>query len=226
MSQMSTMVIDLQQAEIWQQNDKILDDVIFQLAQAEICYIIGKSGSGKTSLLKTIYGSLPLKKGLGIVNNFELHHIKRHQIPFLRRTIGMIFQDFQLFEEWTVRKNLSFVLQATGWKDKNSMTERINDVVSMTGIENLQRKKVENLSGGEQQKVSIARSLLNNPTIIIADEPTGNLDPDTSDEILYLLNRLNKEHGTSILIATHDYRLIQKFPARVVRCENGKLFEV
>lgn len=223
---MSTMVIDLQQAEIWQQEDKILDDVIFQLAHAEICYVIGKSGSGKTSLLKTIYGSLPLKRGTGIVNNFDLHIIRRSQIPLLRRTIGMIFQDFQLFEEWTVRKNLSFILQATGWKDKNSMTERINEVVSMTGIEDLQRKKVENLSGGEQQKVSIARALLNNPTIIIADEPTGNLDPDTSDEILYLLNRLNKEHGTSILIATHDYRLIQKFPARVVRCENGRLFEV
>jgi cell division transport system ATP-binding protein len=223
---MSNMVIDIQQAEIWQQEDKILDDVFFQLAQAEICYVIGKSGSGKTSLLKTIYGSLPLKKGTGIVNNFSLHNIKRSQIPLLRRTIGMIFQDFQLFEEWTVRKNLSFVLQATGWKDKASMTERINEVVSMTGIDELQRKKVENLSGGEQQKVSIARALLNNPTIIIADEPTGNLDPDTSDEILYLLNRLNKEHGTSVLIATHDYRLIQKFPARVVRCENGKLFEV
>jgi cell division transport system ATP-binding protein len=200
--------------------------VNFSLAPAETCYIIGKSGSGKTSFLKAIYGNIPITKGHAVVAGFNLHELQEKNIPMLRRKLGMVFQDFILFDDWSVGKNLLYILEATGWKDRSQMTARIYQVLEMVGLHGYEKKKVNFLSGGEQQRVVIARALLNNPPVIIADEPTGNLDPDTSDEILYLLNRLAREYSTSVIVATHDYRLIQKFPARVYKCDNGLMSEV
>lgn len=219
-------VISLENLDIRQEDKLVLSGVNFRLAPAETCYIIGKSGSGKTSLLKTIYGSLPVRSGQASVCGFDLTRMDERDIPKLRRKLGMVFQDFILFEDWTVGRNLYYILQATGWKDKAQMTARVLKVLDMVGLTGSEKKPVTSLSGGEQQRVVIARALLNNPPVIIADEPTGNLDPDTSDEILYLLNRLSAEFGTSIIIATHDYRLIQKFPARVYKCEGDKLSEI
>lgn len=219
-------VVYFENANIYQGDKLVLGDIQFKLAPAETCYIIGKSGSGKTSLLKTIYGSLPLRSGIGIIAEHDLTSLKEHDIPKLRRKLGMVFQDFILFDQWTVGRNLLYILEATGWKDRAKMTARVLQVLEMVGLDGYEKNPIQSLSGGEQQRVVIARALLNNPPIIIADEPTGNLDPDTSDEILYLLSRLSREYGTSIIIATHDYRLIQKFPARVFKCENNRLFEV
>ena len=219
-------VIEFDNVDIHQEEKLVLTSVDFKLAPAETCYIIGKSGSGKTSFLKTIYGSIPITTGSARVSDFVLNDLAIKQIPFLRRKLGMVFQDFILFEDWSVGRNLLYILEATGWKDRPQMTARVLQVLEMVGLAGYEKKQVMALSGGEQQRVVIARALLNNPPIIIADEPTGNLDPDTSDEILYLLNRLAREFGTSIIIATHDYRLIQKFPARVFKCDNGKIAEV
>ncbi len=219
-------VISFENVDILQEENVILAGVNFNLAPAETCYIIGKSGSGKTSLLKTIYGSLPVKSGRATVAGFHLHELEEKNIPMLRRKIGMVFQDFILFDDWSAGKNLMYILEATGWKDRAQMHARVLQVLHMVGLSGYEKKQVAMLSGGEQQRVVIARALLNNPPVIIADEPTGNLDPDTSDEILYLLNRLAREFSTSIIIATHDYRLIQKFPARVYKCEAGSLIEV
>ncbi len=222
----NSFVLEFDDVDIYQEDNLVLNKVDFKLAPAETCYIIGKSGSGKTSFLKTIYGSIPLVSGKATVAGFQLNGLEQKQIPFLRRKLGMVFQDFILFEDWSVGKNLMYILEATGWKDRGHMTARVLQVLEMVGLNGYEKKPVTSLSGGEQQRVVIARALLNNPPIIIADEPTGNLDPDTSDEILYLLNRLSREFGTSIIIATHDYRLIQKFPARVYKCEGGKIKEI
>ena len=219
-------VISFDDVDIYQENLLVLSKVDFSLAPAETCYIIGKSGSGKTSFLKAVYGSIAINKGRATVAGFHLHELEEKNIPMLRRKLGMVFQDFILFDDWSVGKNLMYILEATGWKDRGQMTARVLQVLDMVGLSGHEKKPVTSLSGGEQQRVVIARALLNNPPIIIADEPTGNLDPDTSDEILYLLNRLSREFGTSIIIATHDYRLIQKFPARVYKCENGRIVEV
>lgn len=219
-------VIEFDDVDIWQEDKLVLSKVDFKLAPAETCYIIGKSGSGKTSLLKTIYGNIPIRTGKATVAGFILNDLNDTSIPLLRRKLGMVFQDFILFDDWSVGRNLMYILEATGWKDRAQMTARVLQVLEMVGLTGHEKKPVTALSGGEQQRVVIARALLNNPPIIIADEPTGNLDPDTSDEILYLLNRLAREFGTSIIIATHDYRLIQKFPARVYKCESGKITEV
>ncbi len=219
-------VISFDDVDIYQENLLVLSKVDFSLAPAETCYIIGKSGSGKTSFLKAVYGSISINKGRATVAGFHLHELEEKNIPMLRRKLGMVFQDFILFDDWSVGKNLMYILEATGWKDRGQMTARVLQVLDMVGLSGHEKKPVTSLSGGEQQRVVIARALLNNPPIIIADEPTGNLDPDTSDEILYLLNRLSREFGTSIIIATHDYRLIQKFPARVYKCENGRIVEV
>lgn len=219
-------VIEFDDVDIWQEDKLVLSKVDFKLATAETCYIIGKSGSGKTSLLKTIYGSIPVRSGHAVVAGFDLNDLTDASIPLLRRKLGMVFQDFILFDEWSVGRNLMYIMEATGWKDRAQMTARVLQVLEMVGLTGHEKKPVTALSGGEQQRVVIARALLNNPPIIIADEPTGNLDPDTSDEILYLLNRLSREFGTSIIVATHDYRLIQKFPARVYKCEGGKITEV
>ena len=219
-------VIEFDDVDIWQEDKLVLSKVDFKLATAETCYIIGKSGSGKTSLLKTIYGSIPVRSGHAVVAGFDLNELTDTSIPLLRRKLGMVFQDFILFDEWSVGRNLMYIMEATGWKDRAQMTARVLQVLEMVGLTGHEKKPVTALSGGEQQRVVIARALLNNPPIIIADEPTGNLDPDTSDEILYLLNRLSREFGTSIIVATHDYRLIQKFPDRVYKCEGGKINEV
>ena len=219
-------VIEFDDVDIWQEDKLVLSKVDFKLATAETCYIIGKSESGKTSLLKTIYGSIPVRSGHAVVAGFDLNDLTDASIPLLRRKLGMVFQDFILFDEWSVGRNLMYIMEATGWKDRAQMTARVLQVLEMVGLTGHEKKPVTALSGGEQQRVVIARALLNNPPIIIADEPTGNLDPDTSDEILYLLNRLSREFGTSIIVATHDYRLIQKFPARVYKCEGGKITEV
>ncbi|MBK8670712.1 MAG: ATP-binding cassette domain-containing protein [Saprospiraceae bacterium] len=219
-------VIEFDAVDIWQEDKLVLSGVNFRLAPAETCYLIGKSGSGKTSFLKAIYGSIPIKSGEAKVAGFDLGKLEDRDVPMLRRKLGMVFQDFILFDEWTVGRNLLYILEATGWKDRAQMTARVLQVLEMVNLQGHEKKPVTALSGGEQQRVVIARALLNNPPIIIADEPTGNLDPDTSDEILYLLNRLAREFGTSIIIATHDYRLIQKFPARVYKCEDSRITEV
>jgi cell division transport system ATP-binding protein len=219
-------IISFDNVDIWQEDSLVLAKVNFSLAPAEACYLIGKSGSGKTSFLKTVYASIPLTSGRATVAGFHLHELEEKNIPMLRRKIGMVFQDFILFDNWSVGRNLMYILEATGWKDRAQMTARVLQVLDMVGLNGYEKKPVTSLSGGEQQRVVIARALLNNPPVIIADEPTGNLDPETSDEILYLLNRLSREFSTSIIIATHDYRLIQKFPARVYKCENGSLVEV
>ena len=219
-------VIEFDAVDIWQEDKLVLSGGNFRLAPAETCYLIGKSGSGKTSFLKAIYGSIPIKSGEAKVAGFDLGKLEDRDVPMLRRKLGMVFQDFILFDEWTVGRNLLYILEATGWKDRAQMTARVLQVLEMVNLQGHEKKPVTALSGGEQQRVVIARALLNNPPIIIADEPTGNLDPDTSDEILYLLNRLAREFGTSIIIATHDYRLIQKFPARVYKCEDSRITEV
>ncbi|MBK8371218.1 MAG: ATP-binding cassette domain-containing protein [Saprospiraceae bacterium] len=207
-------------------SDLILKNIDFSLAKAETCYIVGKSGSGKSSLLKTIYGQIKPQGGKANVADVDLQTLRENDLHKLRRKIGMVFQEFHLFEDWTVGKNLWYVLEATGWRKKEEMTGRIYEVLALVGLPGLEKKLVKNLSGGQKQQVAIARALLNNPEIIVADEPTGNLDPDTSDEILYLLNRLSREQGTTIIIATHDYRLIQKFPARIFRCSDESLMEM
>jgi cell division transport system ATP-binding protein len=216
------LVIDMKNASIEQSNVTILRAIDFDLSEAEICYIIGKSGSGKSSLLKALYAEANVVEGQARILNFDLKKIKRSQVPELRRNLGMVFQDFRLFDQWTAAHNLSFVLVATDWRDKALIKARVEEVLEMVGLSQYFNTKVYQLSGGEQQRLAIARALLNKPQIIIADEPTGNLDPDTSDEIFYLLNRIVRETKSALLLATHDYRIIQKFPARIFKCEDGK----
>jgi cell division transport system ATP-binding protein len=217
------LVIDMKNTSIEQSKVTILHNINFDLSEAEICYIIGKSGSGKSSLLKALYAEANVVEGEARILNFDLKKIKRNQIPELRRNLGMVFQDFRLFDQWTVAHNLSFVMVATDWRDKILIKARVEEVLEMVGLGQYFNTKVYQLSGGEQQRLAIARALINKPQIIIADEPTGNLDPDTSDEIFYLLNRVVRETKSALLLATHDYRIIQKFPARIFKCEDGKL---
>lgn len=216
------LVISLQNADIFQQHHLVLSNVNLTVNKAEFVYLIGSTGSGKTSLLKTLYAQLKLEKGSGFIAGFDLTKLKKKQIPFLRRKLGIVFQDFQLLFDRNVYKNLEFVLRATGWKDKSDIDERIKLVIKLVGLTTKLHKMPFELSGGEQQRVVIARALLNNPEIILADEPTGNLDPNTSDDILHLLHDISKS-GTAVLMATHDYRLIDKFPGKVFMCNNGKL---
>jgi cell division transport system ATP-binding protein len=199
--------------------------VNFTLAKGEFKYIIGKTGSGKSSLLKTLYADIPLQLGFGVVAGYDLKLMKDKDVPFLRRKIGIVFQDFQLLTDRNIEENLLFVLKATGWEDLPKMKEKIEEVLSSVGLKNKLHKMPHELSGGEQQRVVIARALLNDPELILADEPTGNLDPDTSDDIMNLLKNINQNTGTAVLFATHDYRLIQKFPFTVVRCIEGELLE-
>lgn len=219
-------VVQLSNATIYQKDQEILRDVNLSVSRAEFVYLIGKTGDGKSSLLKTLWGELPLQEGEGQVAGFDLVDLNRKEIPMLRRQIGMVFQDFHLFKDWTIEENLAFVLEATGWKDGAKMKARMQQVLRQVGLEEAMQKKVYKMSGGEQQRVVIARAVLNQPDLILADEPTGNLDPDTSDQILYLLRDFAIQHDTAVFMATHDYRIIEKFPGRVYRVENGGVYEL
>lgn len=221
---MST-VISIQNARIFQNEKLLLDEVSLDLSPGDFVYLIGRTGSGKSSFLKTLYGELPLTEGQGTVGGFDLKKLKRRQIPFLRRKIGIVFQDFQLLTDRTVNDNLLFVMKATGWKDKKKMSFSCEQLLQMVGLEGQGQKFPHQLSGGEQQRVSIARALVNEPEIILADEPTGNLDPETSAEILNLMFSIAK-NGTAVLMATHDFTIMERFPMRTIKCENGKLSEV
>lgn len=219
------MIIDMASVNIFQQKNMVLQNVDIKIKAGEFVYLIGKTGSGKSSLLKTLYGDLPLKEGVASVVDFDLGTIKRRKIPFLRRKLGIVFQDFQLLSDRSVNDNLLFVLKATGWKNKTEIEARIKEVLSNVGLENKGFKFPHELSGGEQQRVVIARALLNEPDLILADEPTGNLDPETSEEIMKLLFDISKK-GKAILMATHDFHLMGKFPTRTIKCENSTVVEV
>ncbi len=218
------IVIDLKDLSVYQKDVLILSKVGFEIERGEFVYLIGKTGSGKSSLLKTLYAELDCRKGAAQVAGHDLAALKKKEVPFLRRKIGVIFQDFQLLPDRSVNDNLSFVLKATGWRDKTKMRERCQDVLQKVGLGTKGFKMPHQLSGGEQQRVGIARALLNDPEIIIADEPTGNLDPETSDGIMQLLMGIAR-NGRAVLMATHNYNLIQKYPSRILRCENGRVLE-
>lgn len=213
-------ILELKEAKIFQDDHLVLSDVNFRVEKGDFVYLIGKTGTGKSSLLKTLYGALPLKEGEGTVADFDLRKLKRRQIPYLRRKIGIVFQDFELLTDRSVNDNLKFVLKATGWKDKKAMEDRMQEVLDKVGLGTKGYKMPHELSGGEQQRVVIARALLNDPDLILADEPTGNLDPNTTEEILTLLNTISKS-GRAVLMATHDYVHMKKFSSRVIRCQDS-----
>ncbi len=218
-------IIDVNKVSIFQGDNLILSDVTFSIARGEFVYIIGKVGSGKTSILKALYAELPLSAGSAVVAGYNLDTIRKKQIPYLRRKMGIVFQDFQLLSDRNIYHNLEFVLRATGWKNKTEINDRIVQVLERVGLGYKGYKMPHQVSGGEQQRVVIARALLNNPEIIVADEPTGNLDPDTSEDILKLLLEISNS-GRAVIMATHNYPLLKKFPARTLKCEKGKTVEV
>lgn len=212
------LVVDLRQISISQGAQLVLEGVNLRISKGEFVYLIGKTGSGKSSLLKTLYGALPLREGHAKVTEMNLTMLNRHSIPVLRRKLGIVFQDFNLLTDRNIADNLDFVLRATGWQVAAERQARIHLLLGQVGLSGMEEKMPFALSGGEQQRVAIARALLNDPELILADEPTGNLDPETSDEILLLLRQLAKERNTAVLFATHDYRILENFPARIVRC--------
>jgi len=222
---MSKFILSFSDADIIQNRKIILSKVSIDILPGEFVFLIGRTGTGKSSLIKTIYGDLELKEGLGHVVGFDLTRIKNKDISMLRKSIGVVFQDFKLLPDRNIYKNLQFVLRATGWKNSKEIDLRIEKVIEMVGIKINTNKFPSELSGGEQQRIAIARALLNKPNLIIADEPTGNLDPQTSQEIMRLFKSLHKQ-GITILMATHDYNMIVKFPGRIFKCEDGKVFEV
>ncbi len=220
----SETVIKLEDVRIMQRDNVILDHVNLEVNGGEFVYLIGRTGSGKSSLLKLLYGELPFTSGKGYCCGFELHHLKASKVPFLRRKLGIVFQDFELLTDRSVNDNLEFVLRATGWNDKKAIQSRMQSVLELVQLEGKGTKMPHQLSGGEQQRVAIARALLNTPSLILADEPTGNLDPQTSHEILNLLLAI-AQSGTAIVMASHDYETMQKFNSRIIVCENGSLVE-
>lgn len=217
-------VVRVQDVSVFQGHHPVLNDINFEIEKGEFVFLIGRTGSGKSSLLKTMYADLPLRTGTIDVAGFNIHGIKGKQVPMLRRKVGIIFQDFQLLPDRTVAENLTFVMKATGWTDSAKMKNRQAEVLMQVGLGSVEKKMPHQLSGGEQQRVVIARALINEPLILIADEPTGNLDPEVSHGILKVFQQINKS-GTAILMATHSYGLIKKFPARVLKCEEGKLLD-
>ncbi len=217
---MSEPIIEIRNASIFQRENLVLSNVNLTLNKGEFIYLIGRTGSGKSSLLKTLYGELPAQDGYFHVAGYDLTKLKRKEIPYLRRKIGIVFQDFQLLFDRSVEKNLEFVLKATGWREPDEISKRIHEVLLMVGLADKRKVMPHQLSGGEQQSVAIARALLNHPDVILADEPTGNLDPDTTLEVMKLLRRIS-ENNTAVLMATHNYTLMQKYPSRIANCKNG-----
>ena len=222
---MTEPIVSLQHANIYQRHNLVLENVNITVNKGEFVYLVGRTGTGKSSLLKTLYGDLPLREGEGTVANFNLKDVTWKNVPFLRRNIGMIFQEFQLLTDRNINDNLRFVLYAIGWKDKKLIDEKINNVLEKVGLKDKGLKMPFDISGGEQQRVDIARALLNSPKLILADEPTGNLDPETSDEIMQLLFSITHDYDTAVVMATHDYMVIQKHPARILKTENGKVID-
>jgi cell division transport system ATP-binding protein len=222
---MSQSILSLKNATISQQENVILSNINLEVNPGEFIYIIGKTGTGKSSLMKALYADLPLAEGEGRIVDFDLATLKEDDIPFLRRKIGFVFQDFKLLPDRTVKENMLFVLKATGWEDKEAIQNKIDEVLDKVGMKDYADKMPHQLSGGEQQRVAIARALLNNPELILADEPTGNLDPQTSIEVLDVLRKINAT-GKTVIMATHDYALLMKFPSKTLKCEDANLFEV
>lgn len=216
------VVINFENVPVFQKDLLVLKHVTFTMNKGEFVYLIGKTGSGKSSLLKTIYAELDVREGKANVTGFDLKSLKRHDVPFLRRKLGIVFQDFQLLSDRSVNDNLMFVMKSTGWKDKRKMQERIDDVLEKVDLNTKGFKMPHQLSGGEQQRVGIARALINDPEIVLADEPTGNLDPETSYGIVDLLMEISQS-GRAVLMATHNYNLIHRYPARIIKCENGEI---
>ena len=222
---MNTEIIVFDKVSLKISKTNILHNLNFSISQGDFTYLIGKTGSGKSSIIRSIYCDIPIESGKSIINGKDISEIRKSQIPFLRRKIGIIFQDFKLLSDRSIFRNLEFVLKATDWKDKQKINERIDEVLNEVGMMNLKNRMPYQLSGGEQQRISIARAILNKPNLILADEPTGNLDPGTSKEIMNLLIKINNQ-GSTILMATHDYDMISKFPKRTLRLEDGKLYEL
>jgi len=222
---MSTPILQLKNVSIYQGDSLVLSNVNVEINKGDFVYLIGKTGTGKSSFMKTLYGDLPLTEGEGHIVDFDLKTLKENDIPFLRRKLGVVFQDFKLLSDSSVNDNLLFVLKATGWKDKTEMNTRVEQVLSKVDMKTKGFKYPHELSGGEQQRVAIARALLNNPELILADEPTGNLDPQTSIEVMEVLQEINK-NGNTILMATHDYALLLKYPSKTLKCDENQVFEV
>jgi cell division transport system ATP-binding protein len=222
---MAEKIIELRNVNIYQGGNLVLQDINLSVDKGEFVYLVGKTGTGKSSLLKTLYGELLLKEGEATVAGYDLRKLTWKTVPYLRRNLGVVFQDFQLLTDRNVNDNLKFVLKAIGWKDEKLMNEKIADVLDKVGLKSKGFKMPYEMSGGEQQRVDIARALLNSPKLILADEPTGNLDPETSDEIMQLLIHIARDYGTSVVMATHDYIVIQKFPARMLRTEMGRVID-
>jgi cell division transport system ATP-binding protein len=220
---MSEIVVQLENVNIYQSGNLILQDVNFTVQKGEFVYLVGKTGTGKSSLLKSLYGEVTITEGKGLVVGFDLKDMDWKKLPFLRRNLGVVFQDFQLLTDRNVHENLRFVLKATGWEDERLVEQKIEDVLAKVGLQNKGFKMTYEMSGGEQQRVDIARALLNSPKLILADEPTGSLDPETSDEIMQLLFQIAKEDGTAIVMATHDFMVVNKFPARTLATIGGRL---
>lgn len=222
---MSKTVLSLQGVGIYQNDHKVLSNVNLELQKGEFIYMIGKTGSGKSSLMKTLYADLPLHEGNGTIVGYDLKKLKEKDIPFLRRSLGVVFQDFKLLPDRNISENLKFVLKATGWNEKEGIQRKIEEVLDLVGMLPHIHKMPHQLSGGEQQRVAIARALLNDPDLILADEPTGNLDPQTSAEVMEVLFKIN-ESGRTIIMVTHDYALLLKYPSKTLKCEDGSIFEV